>query len=206
MCAIAEAAIGIPPHLSWVRIWTDARSRDGSLKDTDAGTWFSSAVESVTKRGLDPEEPGEWSNVEEMTQPDDLASELAADDRRQVGSERWRATSLDAVEDALSRGLGVAIAAGVKGPYFDFFGARRSPDDADVVLTNSALGGYSNGHEQRLIAVSREDGRRVWVIQNSWGHSGGCHMPDGTFAPGCAKVDDSVLLGAWDIDVIEIRG
>jgi hypothetical protein len=207
MCAGVEAVLGIPPHRSWVRIWTDARRRDGELHDPDRGTWFSSAIESVTKRGLDSEEPGEWSRVEELTEPDDLDSEMAAYDRRQVGTERWRATAgdLDAVNDALSRGLLVAIATGVKDPYFDFFSTRRSPDDTDVVLTNDALGGYANGHEQRIVAIETVDGRRRWVIQNSWGHSGGCHLPDGSFAPGCAKVDDSVLRNAWDIDCIRIQ-
>lgn len=207
MCAGAEAVLGIPPRLSWVRIWTDARRRDGSLADPDNGTWFSSAIESVTKRGLDPEEDGEWNRVEEMTEPDDLASELAAYDRRQVGTERWRAPAgdLDAVEDALSRGLVVAIGTGVKTPYFDFFNRKRSPNDVDVVLTNSALGGYSNGHEQRVIAVEHDSAqRRTWVIQNSWGPYGGCHLPDGSFALGCAKVDDSVMRYTWDTDVIRV--
>jgi len=208
MCGGIEAVLGIPPHRSWVRLWTDARRRDGNIRDVEAGTWFSSVIESVTKRGIDPEEPGEWNDLREMREPDDLASELKAHARRQIGTERWRAAKgdLDAVEDALSRGLIVCIGSGVKGPYFDFFATRRNPDDTDVILTSSALGGYSNGHEQRIVAVDYDDAhRRTWVIQNSWGHSGGCHLPDGTFAPGCAKVDDSVLRNAWDIDVIRIN-
>lgn len=208
MCAGIEAFLGIPPHRSWVRIWTDARLRDGELHDTSKGTWFSSAIASVTNRGIDPEEPGEWDRAEEMTQPDDLDSVMEAHDRRQIGTERWRAAAgdLDAVEDALSRGLVVAIATGVKDGYFEFFSSRRSANDPDVILTNNDLGGFSDGHEQRIVAVEYDSAqRRRWVIQNSWGSYGGCHLPDGTFAPGCAKVEDSVLRGAWDIDCIRIE-
>lgn len=206
MCAGAEAALVIPPHLSWVRIWTDARRRDGELRDDSLGTWFSSAIESVLRRGLDPEEPGEWDRVQERTEPDDLDSEMAAFDQRQTDAEHWRVPTgdLDALDDALSRGLTVAMGTGVSDPYFEYFSGPRNPDTADVVLGTDALGGNSNGHEQRIFAVTRVSGIRRYGVQNSWGLAGGCHLPDDSWQPGCCWVKESVLLSAWDIDAIRV--
>jgi hypothetical protein len=206
MCACAESVLGDEPRLSWVRIWTDARRRDGSLTDPSDGTWFSSAISSVTRRGLDPEEPGEAESINEQTQPDDLDSEMAAYDQRQTDAEHWRIADgdLDGIIDALGAGMGVGIGAGVRTPYFRFFEGARSPNLSDVVLTDSALGGQSNGHEQRIVGVRIDRGRRVWEIQNSWGENGGCHRADGSFQIGLALVDDSAIRAAWDVDAIKI--
>lgn len=206
LCGCAEAILGDEPHLSWVRLWTDARRRDGNLFDPTVGTWFSSAMKSAVQRGFDPEEPGEATSLVEQTEPDDLDSELAAYDRRQTNAERWRIPTgdLDAVVEALAAGMGVGIGGGVKTPYFNFFARPRPSGDPDVVLTDAALGGNANGHEQRIFAVDVVNGGRRWYIQNSWGHNGGCHQPDGKFKLGCAVVDDSVLRAAWDLDAIRI--
>jgi hypothetical protein len=206
MCACAEAVLGDEPRRSWVRIWTDARRRDGELHDAAQGTWFSSAMQSVMRRGLDPEEPGEWNSVTEQTQPDDLDSEMAAFDERQTDAEHWRIQDgdLDGVIDALGAGMGVGIATGVRDAYEAFFYRLRSPNSQDVILSTDAMGGTSNGHEQRIAGVWMVNGKRVWLIQNSWGLNGGCHLPDGTFQLGCALVDDAVIRGAWDIDAIKI--
>lgn len=206
MCACGEAVFGIPPHLSWVRIWTDARRRDHNIGGYDDGTWFTSAIDSVMTRGFDPEEPGEWNDLEEMTEPDDLDSEMSAYDARQTDAEHWRVSDgdLDAVDDALARGLGVGIGTGVRDPYFAFFSSVRSPTQPDLVLDATALGGYSNGHEQRIVAVERVTAGREYLIQNSWGLCGGAHLPDGRFQLGLARASESVLRAAWDLDVIEI--
>jgi hypothetical protein len=205
MAAGGEAVLGIG-KASGPRIWTDARKRDGALHDPERGTWFSSAIQSVMRRGFDPEEPGEMDRIEELTQPDDLDSEMIAHDQRQTNAQHWRISDgdLDAVMDALARGMCVGIGAGVRTPYFNFFASARRASDPDVVLTSAALGGNSNGHEQRIVSVETVGGKRHWGIQNSWGLAGGCHLPDGTFQLGCALVDDSVLLAAWDIDAILI--
>jgi len=206
MCAGAEAALGIPPRLSWVRIWTDARRRDGNIGGDEDGTWFTSAIQSAMLRGFDPEEPGEWARAEERTEPDDLDSELAAYDTRQHDSEHWRCAdgNIDAVDDALERGFCVGIGTGVRDPYFEFFSSPRSPDLVDAVLGTASLGGNSSGHEQRILTVEYVAGTRQYVIQNSWGLNGGCHLPDGTFALGCARVSENVVKAAWDCDVIKI--
>jgi hypothetical protein len=206
MCACAESVLGDDPRRSWVRIWTDARRRDGSLADAEQGTYFSSAIESVMRRGLDPEEPGEADSRTEQTQPDDLDSEMAAFDERQTDAEHWRIPDgdLDAVIDALGAGMGVGIGAGVRDGWFNFFGSPRKASDPDVVLTSAALGGNSSGHEQRIVDVRVENARRLWTIQNSWGLNGGCHRPDDSFQLGCALVDDSAIRAAWDLDAIKI--
>jgi len=207
MCAGAEAVLGIPPRISWVRLWTDARRRDGNITGNEDGTWFASAIQSAMIRGFDPEETGEWNDVTEQTEPDDLDSELAAYDTRQTDSEHWRCDdgNLEAVDDALERGFAVGIATGVRDPYFDFFSAERSPLLADLVLGTAAMGGSSNGHEQRVVAVEYIAGVRQYVIQNSWGLNGGCHLPDGNFQLGCAKVSEAVIRDAWDVDCLYIR-
>jgi hypothetical protein len=205
MAAGGEVVLGAG-QASGTRIWTDARLRDGSLHDPEQGTWFSSAIQSVMRRGFDPDEPGEMDRIEEQTQPDDLDSEMIAHDQRQTNAQHWRIANgdLDAVADALARGMCVGIGAGVRTPYFNFFASARKPSEPDVILTSAALGGNSNGHEQRIVSVEIVGGKHRWGIQNSWGLAGGCHLPDGTFQLGCALVDDSVLLGAWDIDAILI--
>jgi hypothetical protein len=206
MCACSEAVLGVPPYRSWVRLWTDARRRHGSIQGDDEGTWFAYAIQSAMRRGFDVEEPGEWDNPVERTEPDDLDSELAAYDTRQQETEHWRVPDgdLDAIDDALSRGLGVGIGTGVRNPYFSFFSSARSPSLSDVVLGTDALGGSSNGHEQRIVSVQRVNGIRRYCIQNSWGLNGGCHLPNGTFRLGCCWVTEDVVKSAWDCDVIRI--
>jgi hypothetical protein len=98
----------------------------------------------------------------------------------------------------------VGIATGVRDPYFAFFSAARSPSQSDVVLTTTALGGDTDGHEQRIVAVERVGGVRQFLIQNSWGLAGGAHLPDGTFQLGLARVNEGVMRAAWDIDAISI--
>jgi hypothetical protein len=210
----AEALIDSPedvavrgyPRFSWVRLWTDARRRDGELHEPALGTWFSSAIESMVKRGLDPEESGEEDRLEEMTQPDDLDSELAAFDERQTSAEHWRLSTgdLDALDDALARGLAVGLGIGVRDAYFSYFGAARSPSEVDQILGTSYLGGDTNGHEQGVFAVRRVKGARVYGLQNSWGLTGGCHLPDGTWQLGCCWVDEMVMRSAWDVDAIRV--
>lgn len=206
MCAGAEALFKTPPRLSWVRLWTDARRRDGTLTDNTVGTWFTSAIESAMQRGFDPEEPEEWAKHVEQTEPDDLDSEMAAYDTRQRAALHWRIPDgeLDAVDEAIVRGLCIGIGTGVRTPYLEFFARARSEDSTDVLLTTDALGGYSNGHEQRIVAVEKVDGARQYLLQNSWGHAGGAHLPNGDFQLGLARVDESVLRQAWDIDVIAL--
>ena len=206
MCAGAEAALGIPPRLSWVRLWTDARRRDGNISGNDDGTWFASAIQSAMLRGFDPEEFDEWNDVTEQTEPDDIDSELAAYDTRQTEAEHWRCDdgNLEAVDDALERGFAVGIATGVRDPYFDFFSSPRSELLPELVLGTASLGGSSNGHEQRIVGVEYVAGVRQYFIQNSWGLNGGCHLSDGTFALGCARVSENVVKSAWDVDVIRI--
>lgn len=206
-CACGEAVYGIPPHLSWVRLWADARLRDGDLHDPELGTWFSSAIESIMVRGFDREEPGEWDRLEEMTEPDDLDSEMDAHDRRQPNTEHWRAPDgdLDAIDDALARGLGVGVGTGVRDPYLEFFSRARDPSEPDVLLNTSALGSFSNGHEQRVLGVDKVGGLRHYFIQNSWGLRGGVHLPNGIFQLGLARVSETVMLTAWDVDVLLIK-
>jgi hypothetical protein len=147
------------------------------------------------------------SRLEEITQPDDYESELDAFDRIQIGTERWRLPDgdLDALDDGMNRGLGAAIATGVKNPYFDYFSRIRSSSEKDVVLGTESLGGYTNGHEQALLVVNRVGGVRTYMVQNSWGRHGGCHMPDGTWQPGCVWVSESVIRACWDCDLIQIK-
>jgi hypothetical protein len=198
--------LGAAPHLSWVRIWTDARRRDHNIANDDDGTWFASAIQSVMIRGFDPEEMDEWDDPVERTEPDDIASELAAYDTRQHEAEHWRLPDgdLDRLDDALTRGLGVGIGAGVCNAYFSYFSSPRSASEPDVVLGTDALGGNSNGHEQRVVAVQLVNGLRRYCIQNSWGPNGGCHLPNGRFQLGCCWVNEAVIRAAWDIDCLKI--
>lgn len=206
MCACAESVLGIPPRRSWISIWRDARRRHGEILDYTAGTWFAYAVASAIQRGFDVEEPGEWDDIDEMTEPDDLASELSAHDTRQQNTEHWRVPDgeLDALDDALARGLCAAMGGGVRDPYFGFFRSPRSAWQPDQVLGTDYLGGYQDGHEQRIAGVERVGGVRQYILQNSWGENGGCHLLDGTFQLGCARVNEAVIRAAWDVDVIRI--
>ena len=203
---LVESVYGVPPYLSWSRMWTEARRIDGNLKNIDVGTYFTSAVQALTERGIDKEEDGELNRIAELTKPDDYDSELDAFDRIQVGTERWRMPDgdLDALDDGMNRKLGAAIATGVKNPYFTYFSRKRSSSEADVVLGTESLGGYVNGHEQAILAVDRVGGVRRYAIQNSWGDYGGCHMPDGTWQPGCVWVNEAVIRSCWDCDLIQI--
>jgi hypothetical protein len=54
---LVESVYGVPPCLSWLRAWTEARRVDGTLNNTEVGTYFTSAIEVLSTRGMDKEEP-----------------------------------------------------------------------------------------------------------------------------------------------------
>jgi hypothetical protein len=200
-------------HASGVSIWREARRRQGALEQIDIGTRFEYAVEGLVERGWDPYREGEDTDEEEAGKGadpagDDLEDEMdAADHRVSKHLARYRILGfgsrvLDSIDEALRRGLGVGIGTFLAQPFMDYVG---DPNRIDVILGPEFFACHANAHAQRVVGRAIGYGRRKYLLQNHWGTNwGGCHLPDGTWQPGCSWVDESVIVGANDIHVMQI--
>jgi hypothetical protein len=204
-------------HASGVSIWREARRRQGLIEQIEFGTRFEYAVDGLVARGWDAYRDGEDTDEEEAgvgaaPAGDDLADEMEAFDNR-VGKPlaRYRIFGvgsgvLDAVDEALRRGdnWGVAIGTFLAEPFFLHVG---DPNGIDVTLGWEFFSGFKNAHAQRICGRALGYGnRRKYLLQNSHGVArGGAHLPDGTWQPGCNWVDESVIVGANDIHVIQLK-
>lgn len=187
---------------SAIRLWVDARRRQGDLADPSTGTDVEYAFESLVGRGLEPYAVGdELLPLDEYTRLPDLASELAADDHREMAdAKRYLvigtvATQRLAIVSALQSGMAVLWATGVKDPFFSL--------RENEVVTAAHIGADYNGHELRIAGYDATSDE--FLIQNSWGESwGGCDFQGITY-PGCfrARVVDAIQC-AWDTIVMEV--
>lgn len=213
LAAPIDAVLGAPPWASAVSIWREARRRQGRIEQINEGTRFEYALEGLALRGWDNYR---WDEEDDAVEAglgappagDDLADELDAFDRRAPNMQRWRIVGVgadlpDGVEDAVRNGLGVVIGTGLRQPFFEY---RSSPDLKDAILGPEFVGGNSNGHGMRIAGIDWRDGRRVFLLQNSWGVDfGGCHLPNGQWQPGCCWVSEAVIVDAWDLHAFEVR-
>jgi hypothetical protein len=209
LAACIDAIEGDDTTASGISIWREARRRQGRIEQIDEGTRLQYAVSGLIFRGWDPYQPGEEDDFEEagLGAPDagdDLFDEMFADDHRAAGWIRYRIMydQGDRVDGALSlpQTMGVVIGTGTREAFQRF---RGDINQADVILDTDHLGGDHDGHAMRIAGRFYQGGRRTYLLQNSWSRQwGGCHLPDGTFLPGCCWVDERVLQSAWDIHVI----
>jgi len=225
--ACCDAQTGGPMWASGVSLWRDARRRQGRLEAVSSGTRLEYVISSLVERGWDPYRPGEETDLVEagLGAPpagDDLADELAADDHRLApGARRYRiigtgADVLDAVDAALATGLDVVQGSGTREALQRYEGDPTRPDD---ILDERHFGGDHEGHAYRIAGRDTLHGVRIYLVQNSWGPRGarpcspadaprgwgGCHLPDGQWAPGCAWAHERVIAElAWDRVVLEV--
>lgn len=213
-CSAMIEAPRAGPRVSGVSIWREARRRQGRVEVIEIGTRFEYAVDGLVERGWDPYRDGEETDEEEAGKGappagDDLGDEMFADDKR-LGKDlkRYRilglgSAVLDAVDEALRRGWGVGIGSGLLTPFFHY---ARTPDQPEHVLGVDYMGGHKDNHAQRVAGRAiTKDGRREYLVQNSWGTDwGGCHAPDGSWLAGCAWVDEAVIVGAHDVHVVQV--
>jgi len=204
-----------PTWASGVSIWRDARRRQGLIEAIEIGTRLEYAVDSLVLRGWDPYREGEdYDDIEAgkgaAPAGDDLADEMFADDKRLAKDiKRYRILGLgsgvlDQVDEALRRGWGVGVGTGLSDLFLNY--QQRTPDQPEHVLGLDFIGGTENGHAQRVAGRGTYNGRRKYLLQNSWTESfAGCHAPDGGWLPGCVWADEAVIVGAHDVHVLEIR-
>ena len=213
--AIIDAPLPGPPWASGVSIWREARRRQGLIEVIEIGTRLEYAFDGLVERGWDPYREGEEVDDEEAGRGappagDDLTDEMAAYDNRLAKDvKRYRILGfgsgvLDAVDEALRRGWGIGIGTGLLPP---FFAHARTPEQPEQVIGTDYMGGNKDNHAQRVAGRGTyNNGRRKYLVQNSHGiRYGGCHAPDGTWLPGCAWVDEDVIVGAHDVHVLEVR-
>jgi hypothetical protein len=213
VCAYVDSTLAGPPWASAVSIWRDARRRQGKIEQIDIGTRIEYAIESLVSRGWDPYRPGEEHDEVEAGKGaplagDDIDDEMFAYDKMLPdGLARYRilglgSTVLDAVDEALRRGFGVILGTFLAPPFLSYVGSSADPL---VVLGREFFSGYANGHAMRVRGRMVVAGRRIYLIQNSWSRAwGGCHGPDGTWQPGCVWVDETAIVGALDIHVVQV--
>lgn len=211
--AYIDSKLPGPPWSSAVSIWRDARRRQGRIEQIELGTRIEYAVESLLKRGWDPYRPGEETDEEEAGKGapdagDDLDDELFAyDERLPKGLARYRiigvgSAVLDAVDEALRRDFGVLIGTYLAAPFLSHM---RTEGEPEIILGKPYFAGAANSHAMRVRGVWVVNGRRVYLIQNSWGRNfGGCYTPDGVWQPGCVLVDEAVIVACHDVHVLEL--
>lgn len=196
------------PEVSGVSLWREARRRAGlPLTDPAQGTRFQDVVDGLINRGWDQYHEGEDSDLEEAgvgapEAGDDLADELFAHDTKKRVVDVYRITGsgevlLDGIDGALSSGAGVAWATGCRA---EFFGLGKNE-----TATREHLGGNYNGHGMRIAGRQVVDGRRLYIVQNSWGMSwGGCDI-EGDYFPGCCLVSAEAIADGWDQYAVVVR-
>ena len=215
--SIAAYVDSLLPGMPWasaVSIWRDARRRQGRVELIELGTRIEYGIESLVERGWDQYRPGEELDEEEAGKGaapagDDLGDEMFAHDTRLPKSlVRYRiigfgAALLDAIDEALRRGFGVVIGVSLRDPFLSHV---QAPEQRDQVLGLDYLGGGKNNHAMRVIGRGVYDGRRRYLIQNSWSRDwGGCRAPDGMWLPGCVWVDEASIIVAHDVHVLQVR-
>lgn len=206
--ACIDAELGEPPWCSAVSIWREARRRQGVVEQIDEGTRIEYAIAGLVARGWDKYREGEDDDTEEagLNAPaagDDLADELYAYDKRQIGVERYRISSdgeerLDQIDVALARGLGVVFGTGTRKPFYTL--------GPDAIADERHLGGDENGHAMRVFGRFFQQSTRLYLIQNSWSESfGGCRSPTGLWFAGCFVAKPIVLLESWDVHCLRVK-
>jgi hypothetical protein len=214
LASCIDATLPGPTWSSGVSIWREARRRQGLIEVIELGTRLEYAIEGLIARGWDPYREGEDTDEEEAGRGaplagDDLGDEMFADDKRLAKDiARYRIFGfgsgvLDEVDEALRRGWGVQIGSGL---LPNFMAHVRLPEQPEQVLGTDYIGGNKDNHAMRVAGRGTYDGRRKYLITNSWTTWwGGCHAPDGTWLGGCVWVDEDVILGAHDVHVLEVR-
>lgn len=209
-----DGGLPVPIWASAVSIWREARRRQGLIEVIELGTRLEYAFDGLVGRGWDPYREGEDTDEVEAGKGaspagDDLFDEMFADDKRMPKDvNRYRiiglgSAVLDAVDEALRCGWGVGIGSGLLDPFMHY--PTRTPDEPEQVLGTDYLGGTNNRHAQRVAGRGTHNGRRKYLLQNSWSPQfGGCHAPDGGWLMGCTWVDEAVIVGAHDIHVLQV--
>lgn len=200
VAACCDVVVG--DKCSGIGIWTDARRRDGHLDDPSVGTYVSSAIMSVTKRGVHPERPGEIEDVASHTRLATIEDELEADDNRvaELADHHVLAGTVDEQREqlvaALTLGKGVGWTTGVSEEFF------RHP--ANVVVSSDEVGRPNNGHALRAFAYCAATDSVL--LQNWWTlRWAGVRIFDRDY-PGCCLVPMSLLVAAaWETWVLDLR-
>ena len=189
---------------SGVDLWREGLRRSGRTPSLDTGCAFVPALVGLAKRGWVHRAPDEWLRVPEAFQGPSLADELEAADRpgKVLARARIVATGgakLDAIDDALTRGLGVVVGANVTSDYQYLSIA----EGRQVIVGAALMGTKGEPHAQRIAGMVAFSGRRCYLVQNSWGTDWGGAWVDGWgWFPGCALVSAECILGAYDAHVI----
>lgn len=202
--AVAAAVEGLTGFDgSAISLWTDARRREGSLFDPEAGTNPDAAIDSLIARGLDPYEPGEESRRpgEYVVMPD-LDDELEAEDRKWSASiQRFLingATTakqrLEIVAALQTKTHGVLWGVGLRDPFFGL--------NENDVADERHIGATYNGHEMRIFIYDADTDR--FGVQNSWSDFAGLTF-QGRRYPGCfwVKAEAAIAL-AWDTMIVQL--
>jgi len=209
LAACVDAMTDSRPACSAVSIWREARRRQGRIERIDEGTRLEYAIAGLARRGWDPYVQGEELDANEAGDQDDLADELFAASRTAdvVSWQRidLRDMALAALETAIASGYGVVIGVGIKRDFAEYFSRLQRQDQPDEVLGLSAFGRTDDGHALRVVGFEHVLGGHQYIIQNSWGHGGGCHLPGGKWQSGCCRMTAGALLSAWDVYAVRLQ-
>lgn len=161
-----------------------ARFRDGTSGDPETGTYTTSAIEAMREVGICSEETYPYS--EGPTERPYAAAYVEASANRLTGFRMI--DSLGAVDTALAQHYPVLLAARIRAD-FRAAGATYIP---------SGVGPTIGGHMVLIVGVRYVDGRRQYLIRNSWGEGWG--------ASGHTWADEVFVQTAWDLAVVSCDG
>jgi hypothetical protein len=184
-------------------LWAEGLRRCGRVPSLETGLPFVPALVGLELRGWCAYRDGE--ELELPPAKPDLSDELDAADSAGHVVTRYRIPAgpalPDTLADALAGELDAAVGMLVTGDYQ----AHRPPQGQLSIVGPEMLGTRGDPHAQRVVGYVVINGRRYWLLQNSWSVDWGGALVNGVWVRGCALVSEACLLSAYDCHVIGVR-
>jgi len=201
IAACVEAQVG--GAVSGRDLWAEGLRRAGRVPTLETGLAFVPGFVGLERRGW-----ADYREGEELELPPAKASledELAAADRPGRVATRYRIPAGPSMGDALADALAGELDAVVGMLVSDDYQAHTAPHGQESICGPGMLGARGGPHAQRVAGYVVIQGRRVWLLQNSWGRDWGGALVHGLWVPGCALVAEEALLQAYDCHVVKVQ-
>lgn len=174
-------------QLSRLFVYYNARKYHNAT-NKDEGTFISKAMNSLIKYGVCLESTWSYDKSKVNKSPSIKAYKQAKDNEFKIGAYyqiKDNSKKLNAIESAIRSNHPVVFGVDVGKEYVDYRGSDKIFDPPNDVV---------GGHAQIVVGIKYIDGKRCWLVRNSWGMSWGKN--------GMSLFSDKYMLTARDCFVL----